>query len=159
MSVLYQSSSIILIEFCISASDVDDDGADGGTSDEDDSGSGVTSTTFSLQECMDEFRARRLRRMSNHRSIIGRDEVDAVPTTADDARLIDQNRTNKEQERKCKPCKDGFCYCFTSDSGEGGQGAATCAAAHIRSSKQSRYNHVNQVTGKLINNYFKRPYG
>lgn len=125
------------------ATDVDDDGVNDCTSNDDETESGVTSTTFSLQECMDEFRARRLRRMSTHRCIGGRDTVDAIPASIDDAHLIDQNRTNKEQERKCKPCKDGFCYCFTSDSGEGGEGPATCAMFQQQHSK--RVNTSNQV--------------
>ncbi|XP_053966268.1 uncharacterized protein LOC128868324 [Anastrepha ludens] len=99
-------------------------------------------SSFSLQECINEFRARRIRRLSTQSrevaqveelvsAFVGeKSEKKALPDPADED-LINQNRSNKEQERKCKPCRDGFCYCFTSDSGEGG-GVCDAAGASTR---------------------------
>lgn len=63
----------------------------------------ASSSSFSLQECINEFRARKAHRSSQSNQ-----------NTDDD--LINQNKSNKQNERISKPCKDGFCYCFTSDS-------------------------------------------
>ncbi|KAM7346002.1 uncharacterized protein ACRADG_012043 isoform 2-T2 [Cochliomyia hominivorax] len=100
---------------------------------------GETSTSFSLEECMNEFRARRIRRtsLSYHRHESG--VVDGIGSNKNrqettERELINQNLCNKEQERKCKPCQNGFCYCFTSDSGDGGYNFD-----NINPIKQTRY--------------------
>ncbi|XP_055839136.1 uncharacterized protein LOC129907094 isoform X2 [Episyrphus balteatus] len=67
----------------------------------------ASSSSFSLQDCINEFRARKVHRSSQSQS-------QSNPNTDDD--LINQNKSNKHSERISKPCKDGFCYCFTSDS-------------------------------------------
>ncbi|EDV36674.1 uncharacterized protein Dana_GF11828, isoform A [Drosophila ananassae] len=115
--------------------------------------SGSTSS-FSLQECIDEFRARRVRRVSgqsrdceNNNNNMTRAREEQLPRSrrATDADLINQNRSNKEQERKGKPCKDGFCYCFTSDSGD-------CASIapprdqHVRLPRRSRRSDSSKAT-------------
>lgn len=108
---------------------------------------GDTSTSFSLQECMNEFRARRISRIS---SSLNRQESEKGGANCHDTTeldLINQNLCNKEQERKCKPCKDGFCYCFTSDSGDGGN-LSVCGASrgiHMRHSRRNRRTECNQV--------------
>ncbi|XP_055918963.1 uncharacterized protein LOC129951002 [Eupeodes corollae] len=67
----------------------------------------ASSSSFSLQDCINEFRARKVHRSSQSQS-------QSNQNTDDD--LINQNKSNKHSERISKPCKDGFCYCFTSDS-------------------------------------------
>lgn len=69
----------------------------------------ASSSSFSLQDCINEFRARKVRRSSQSQS-----QSQSNQNTDDD--LINQNKSNKHSERISKPCKDGFCYCFTSDS-------------------------------------------
>lgn len=99
-----------------------------------------TTTSFSLQECMDEFRARRRRKSSV--SQVRQDTEDCrnrktlIDTTDQD--LINQNLCNKEQEKKCKPCRNGFCYCFTSDSGDGGGTFAGCVSSRVVSGRSQR---------------------
>ncbi|XP_061389433.1 uncharacterized protein LOC133324613 [Musca vetustissima] len=104
---------------------------------------GATSTSFSLEECMNEFRARRIRRISSHSRPEGENRSNGQKGhNTTDKDLINQNLSNKQQERKCKPCKDGFCYCFTSDSGDGSvgetmyrkyaQGSAKCAQINAK---------------------------
>uniref|UniRef100_A0A1B0GBQ3 Uncharacterized protein n=1 Tax=Glossina morsitans morsitans TaxID=37546 RepID=A0A1B0GBQ3_GLOMM len=116
--------------------DDDDDDSDEIVHDDD------TSTTFSLQECMDEFRARRINRISSQCRHTREGKEKLLRENLDeDLDLINENLTNKEQERKCKPCKDGFCYCFTSDSGEGG-GRGTCQA--LRQPRRNRRPDINQ---------------
>ncbi|XP_037940787.1 uncharacterized protein LOC119673801 isoform X2 [Teleopsis dalmanni] len=113
-------------------------------------------SSFSLQECINEFRARRIRRISSH----SRDVQNENPTTQvtsnvtslnnkknnkdiDDADLIKQNRSNREQERKCKPCKNGFCYCFTSDSGDGScTGLGTARGTHVRQHRRHKNEQI-----------------
>ncbi|XP_017488709.1 PREDICTED: uncharacterized protein LOC108376957 [Rhagoletis zephyria] len=123
-------------------------------------------SSFSLQECINEFRARRIRRLSTQSREVAqteelasgfateRCEKKALPDPAD-ADLISQNRSNKEQERKCKPCRNGFCYCFTSDSGEGG---GVCAAAgtraeHVRQLRRHRRSECNELSTVLPKTY------
>lgn len=86
---------------------------------EDENGSDISSS-FSLQECMKEFRARRIRRsyLNQQRQNMIRDTYGKNVKEANEIDFINQNLRNKEQERKCKPCRNGFCYCFTSDSGD-----------------------------------------
>ncbi|KAL9916409.1 uncharacterized protein ACN2A1_002690 [Glossina fuscipes fuscipes] len=116
--------------------DDDDDDSDEIVHDDD------TTTTFSLQECMDEFRARRINRISSQCRHTREGKEKLLGDNLDeDLDLINENLTNKEQERKCKPCKDGFCYCFTSDSGEGG-GRGTCQA--LRQPRRNRRSDINQ---------------
>ncbi|XP_037924420.1 uncharacterized protein LOC119660090 isoform X4 [Hermetia illucens] len=43
---------------------------------------------------------------------------------------IMQNMCNKRNERLSKPCKDGFCYCFTSDSEDFRKDPGTSAGHH-----------------------------
>ncbi|XP_030370584.1 uncharacterized protein LOC115621155 isoform X2 [Scaptodrosophila lebanonensis] len=109
--------------------------------DEDSAETGST-TSFSLQECINEFRARRIRRVSTQ----SRDQAMPAPSekcehapvsTSADADLIQQNRCNKAQERKSKPCKNGFCYCFNSDSGDCASIAPT-RESHVRQQRRSR---------------------
>ncbi|XP_017073023.1 uncharacterized protein LOC108109137 [Drosophila eugracilis] len=111
---------------------------------EDDSAESGSTSSFSLQECIDEFRARRIRRVStqsrdcetnNNNNNMPRQMPRIRRTT--DADLINQNRCNKEQERKGKPCKNGFCYCFTSDSGDCGSAVAP-RDQHVRLPRRSR---------------------
>lgn len=99
-----------------------------------------TGTSFSLEECMNEFRARRIRRVSLH----SRQDVDRVRDEnnrhdVSEVDLIHQNQCNKEHERKCKPCKDGFCYCFTSDSGDGACNAGRMSACRDIPATQTRH--------------------
>ncbi|XP_037805989.1 uncharacterized protein LOC119600043 [Lucilia sericata] len=99
---------------------------------------GDTSTSFSLQECMNEFRARRIRRtsLSQHRQDPEKSgSKSSKHQEATELDLINQNLCNKEQERKCKPCQNGFCYCFTSDSGDGG---GNLGDSHTTRGTQSR---------------------
>uniref|UniRef100_A0A1A9WQI6 PH domain-containing protein n=1 Tax=Glossina brevipalpis TaxID=37001 RepID=A0A1A9WQI6_9MUSC len=133
---------------CTSPDLLDDDDDD---DEDDDSGEIVhdddTSTTFSLQECMDEFRARRINRISSQcRHTREGKEKFLGELDYGDLDLINENLTNKEQERKCKPCKDGFCYCFTSDSGDGG-GRGTCQA--LRLPRRNRRQDLNQQVKTL----------
>ena len=115
-------------------------------------------SSFSLQECIDEFRARRIRRVSTQsREVPEHKEQQHKKHISDPAELdlINQNRSNKEQERKCKPCENGFCYCFTSDSGDGAEGycrsshgnqfsgGGNVAAARARRSRKSEISHVS----------------
>ncbi|XP_073812167.1 uncharacterized protein isoform X2 [Musca autumnalis] len=102
---------------------------------------GATSTSFSLEECMNEFRARRVRRTSTHSRQEGEKRCNNdKDVNSSDRDLINQNLSNKQQERKCKPCKDGFCYCFTSDSGDGGAGVSeTVNRKEFRGHKSSEY--------------------
>ena len=112
-------------------------------------------SSFSLQECINEFRARRIRRVSTqsreapienapHKELLKAHKQLPDPAEMD---LINQNRSNKEQERKCKPCKNGFCYCFTSDSGDAQQhaSAASCNVAGTRA-RRSRKSETSQVS-------------
>lgn len=109
-----------------------------------------TTSSFSLQECMDEFRARRRRKST---VIQNRQEVEHcknkkhfVDATEQD--LINQNLCNKLQERKCKPCRNGFCYCFTSDSGDGGGnfgGSVPSRVVTARNQRQSKRVEREQV--------------
>ncbi|XP_017040672.1 uncharacterized protein LOC108087678 [Drosophila ficusphila] len=116
---------------------------------EEDSAESGSTSSFSLQECIDEFRARRIRRVStqsrdcennnnnnnNNNTNMPRQQPRTRRTT--DADLINQNRCNKEQERKGKPCQNGFCYCFTSDSGDCGS-TAPPRDQHVRLPRRSR---------------------
>ncbi|XP_002092660.2 uncharacterized protein LOC6531873 isoform X1 [Drosophila yakuba] len=111
---------------------------------EEDSAESGSTSSFSLQECIDEFRARRIRRVStqsrdcetnNNHTNMSRQLPRVRRTT--DAELINQNRCNKEQERKGKPCQNGFCYCFTSDSGDCGS-TAPPRDQHVRLPRRSR---------------------
>ncbi|BFG06263.1 uncharacterized protein DMAD_04805 [Drosophila madeirensis] len=118
----------------------DDDDDD----EEEDSAESGSTTSFSLQECINEFRARRIRRVSTHsRDCDNNHNNNNMPgeeqpvRTAADADLINQNRCNKAQERKGKPCKNGFCYCFTSDSGDCASTAPT-RESHVRQPRRSR---------------------
>lgn len=129
-----------------------------GTDDDDDDvvNDGDTSTSFSLQECMNEFRARRIRRtsLSHHRQDIEKngDTSKNCQETAE-LELINQNLCNKEQERKCKPCQNGFCYCFTSDSGDGGVNLGNCNPirnTHTRNSRRNRRSECNQVRNTFL---------
>uniref|UniRef100_A0A0A1XNB3 Ribosomal RNA large subunit methyltransferase N n=1 Tax=Zeugodacus cucurbitae TaxID=28588 RepID=A0A0A1XNB3_ZEUCU len=128
-------------------------------------------SSFSLQECINEFRARRIRRLSTQsREVTQVDELASgiVPEKVEaktfpdpaDADLISQNRSNKEHERKCKPCRDGFCYCFTSDSGEGGGvcNAATAGtrAGHVRQVRRHRRSDCHE-SGTLIPRSYANP--
>ncbi|XP_034479735.1 uncharacterized protein LOC117785674 [Drosophila innubila] len=132
--------------------------------DEEDSAETGSTSSFSLQECINEFRARRIRRVSTHsrdREMATTAEEQKASTTAPvaatvpvsvaaDAHLINQNRCNKEQERKGKPCKNGFCYCFTSDSGD-------CASTapprdwHVRQHRRSRRSDINKTGNNNLN--------
>ncbi|KAH8272947.1 hypothetical protein KR018_012255, partial [Drosophila ironensis] len=114
-------------------------------------------SSFSLQDCIDEFRARRVRRISgqsrdcdNNQNMRHREEQEQPrhkPRQQEerDAELINQNRCNKEQERKGKPCQNGFCYCFTSDSGD-------CASIapprdqHVRLARRSRRSETSKAS-------------
>lgn len=132
------------------------------TDDDDVVNDGDTSTSFSLQECMNEFRARRIRRtsLSQHRQDIGKDGGISIKNCQENAELelINQNLCNKEQERKCKPCKNGFCYCFTSDSGDGGTNLGNCNPIRGTSTRNSRRNRrveCNQVCIILLLLAFK----
>lgn len=130
----------------------DDDVEEEEDEDEGDSAETGSTSSFSLQECINEFRARRIRRVSTHsrdrEMVTAGEDQQAAPTApvtvAADAHLINQNRCNKEQERKGKPCKNGFCYCFTSDSGD-------CASTapprdwHVRQHRRSRRSETNKV--------------
>ncbi|XP_016998753.2 uncharacterized protein [Drosophila takahashii] len=110
-----------------------------GEEEEDSAESGSTSS-FSLQECIDEFRARRIRRVSTQsRDCENNNNMPRQPRIrrSTDADLINQNRCNKEQERKGKPCQNGFCYCFTSDSGDCGS-TAPPRDQHVRLPRRSR---------------------
>ncbi|XP_026840892.1 anillin [Drosophila persimilis] len=111
---------------------------------EEDSAESGSTTSFSLQECINEFRARRIRRVStqsrdcdNNHNMPSEDQPVRVRGTSADADLINQNRCNKAQERKGKPCKNGFCYCFTSDSGDCASTAPT-RESHVRQPRRSR---------------------
>ncbi|XP_002040127.2 uncharacterized protein LOC6615756 [Drosophila sechellia] len=115
-----------------------------GEEEEEDSAESGSTSSFSLQECIDEFRARRIRRVStqsrdcetnNNHVNMSRPLPRLRRTT--DADLINQNRCNKEQERKGKPCQNGFCYCFTSDSGDCGS-TAPSRDQHVRLPRRSR---------------------
>lgn len=69
----------------------------------------------------------------------------ATTAPAADAHLINQNLCNKAQERKGKPCKNGFCYCFTSDSGDCASTAPPPRDWHVRQHKRSRRPETNKV--------------
>ncbi|XP_067632425.1 uncharacterized protein [Eurosta solidaginis] len=141
-----------------------DDYSFGATSDtedvEEEEDEANTCSSFSLQECINEFRARRIRRLSTQSREVAQTEDLAgafasercekkVLPAPGDADLINQNRSNKEQERKCKPCRDGFCYCFTSDSGEGGgvcaAAAANARALHVRQARRHRRSESHEL--------------
>lgn len=122
-------------------------------------------SSFSLQECINEFRARRIRRLSTHsREVTQVDELASgfvtekaeAKTFSDpvEADLINQNISNKEHERKCKPCRDGFCYCFTSDSGEGGgmcnAATASTRAGHVRHVRRHRRSDCQEVCKRIV---------
>nr|XP_014094838.2 uncharacterized protein LOC106620750 [Bactrocera oleae] len=128
-------------------------------------------SSFSLQECINEFRARRIRRLSTHsREVTQVDELASgfvtekaeAKTFSDpvEADLINQNISNKEHERKCKPCRDGFCYCFTSDSGEGGgmcnAATASTRAGHVRHVRRHRRSDC-QEPGTLMSRSYANP--
>ena len=110
-----------------------------------------TTTSFSLQECMDEFRARRRRKstVSQNRQVEDcKNKKYFVDVTEQD--LINQNLCNKLQERKCKPCRNGFCYCFTSDSGDGGGNFGGCVPSRVvvaRNQRHSKRVEREQVHG------------
>ncbi|EDW85603.1 uncharacterized protein Dwil_GK23171 [Drosophila willistoni] len=123
--------------------------------DEDEEEDSCSSTSFSLQECINEFRARRIRRVSTHSRDCENVHTPGPMVVPDpqiaasaDADLINQNRCNKAQERKGKPCKNGFCYCFTSDSGDCGSIIVPTRTrdSHVRHQKRSRRleSHHNQ---------------
>jgi len=127
--------------------DDNDDGEEEEDEDEEDSAESGSTSSFSLQECINEFRARRIRRVSTHsrdREMATAGEEQAAPTVAADAHLINQNRCNKAQERMGKPCKNGFCYCFTSDSGDCGS-TAPPRDWHVRQQKRSRRSESSKV--------------
>ncbi|KAH8253742.1 hypothetical protein KR032_006764, partial [Drosophila birchii] len=116
---------------------------------EDSAKSGSTSS-FSLQECIDEFRARRTRRVSTHsrdcdKKLPRNNNRESRTRRTMDADLINQNRCNKEQERKGKPCQNGFCYCFTSDSGDCGS-TAPPRDQHVRVPRRSRRSESSKAT-------------
>ncbi|KAH8299829.1 hypothetical protein KR044_006463 [Drosophila immigrans] len=119
--------------------------------DEEDSAESGSTSSFSLQECINEFRTRRTRRVSTHsrdrdrEAGGGGEERQAAPSVAADAHLINQNLCNKAQERRGKPCKNGFCYCFTSDSGDCGSTAAP-RDWHVRQHKRNRRADTNKVS-------------
>lgn len=75
-------------------------------------------SSFSLGECINEFKARRARRSLPQNK--NQDQVDKsmAANASEDIDIIIQNRSNKQNEKLYKPCKNGFCYCFTSDSDE-----------------------------------------
>ncbi|XP_017838698.1 uncharacterized protein LOC108596962 [Drosophila busckii] len=130
--------------------DYDEEGEEEDDEEEEEDGesaeSGSTSS-FSLQECINEFRARRIRRVSTHsreRDMTEQVQSAAQPAAAD-AHLINQNRCNKAQERKGKPCKNGFCYCFTSDSGDCASTAPPPREWHVRQQKRSRRTETNKA--------------
>ncbi|KAH8372058.1 hypothetical protein KR093_009876, partial [Drosophila rubida] len=114
---------------------------------EEDSAESGSTSSFSLQECINEFRTRRIRRVSTHSrdremqtATAGREQRQAA---APDTHLINQNLCNKAQERRGKPCKNGFCYCFTSDSGDCGSTTAP-RDWHVRQHKRSRRAETNK---------------
>lgn len=122
--------------------------------DEEDSAESGSTSSFSLQECINEFRARRIRRVSARsdrdmpQTVAGEEPPPKAKTTTTtttapsaDAHLINQNLCNKAQERRGKPCKNGFCYCFTSDSGD----CASTRDWHVRQHKRSRRPETNKV--------------
>ncbi|XP_033254662.1 uncharacterized protein LOC117194125 [Drosophila miranda] len=118
---------------------------------EEDSAESGSTTSFSLQECINEFRARRIRRVStqsrdcdNNHNMPGEDQPVRVRGTSADADLINQNRCNKAQERKGNTCKNGFCYCFTSDSGDCASTAPT-RESHVRQPRRSRRSESTKV--------------
>ncbi|XP_059226407.1 uncharacterized protein LOC106091731 isoform X2 [Stomoxys calcitrans] len=107
---------------------------------------GDTSSSFSLQECMDEFRARRVRRVSSQsRAEDKRGFTDISDNTEMD--LINQNLCNREQERKRKPCKNGFCYCFASDSGDSSACNRRFGTSNSRATRHYRHSVCNQDVG------------
>lgn len=134
------------------ASNADDDDDEDDEEEEEEDESGSTSS-FSLQECINEFRARRIRRVSTQSrdrdmaAAGGEDQKGATVASANttDAHLINQNLCNKAQERKGKPCKNGFCYCFTSDSGDCASTTAPPRDWHVRQQKRSRRSESNKV--------------
>ncbi|KAH8416083.1 hypothetical protein KR222_007718, partial [Zaprionus bogoriensis] len=127
--------------------------------DEEDSAESGSSSSFSLQECINEFRARRIRRVSARSDrdmpeelktaaagggVGAAGDVGATPADEADAHLINQNLCNKAQERRGKPCQNGFCYCFTSDSGDCGSTAPPPRDWHVRQHKRSRRAETNK---------------
>ncbi|KQS63051.1 uncharacterized protein Dere_GG20008, isoform B [Drosophila erecta] len=126
------------------------DEEEGEEEEEEDSAESGSTSSFSLQECIDEFRARRIRRVStqsrdcesNNNHINMSRQLPRVRRTTD-ADLINQNRCNKEQERKGKPCQNGFCYCFTSDSGDCGS-TAPPRDQHVRLPRRSRRSETSK---------------
>ncbi|KAL7736556.1 hypothetical protein ACLKA6_015200 [Drosophila palustris] len=159
MATTFAGSKYPKLQVAAAVEDADDDDEEEEEEDEDEENSAESGSTssFSLQECINEFRARRIRRVSTHsrdREMTTAGEEQAAPTVsvavaADaDAHLINQNRCNKAQERKGKPCKNGFCYCFTSDSGD-------CASTapprdwHVRQHKRSRRSENNKIGNNL----------
>jgi len=152
------------------ANDDDDDDEQEEDEDEEDSAETGSTSSFSLQECINEFRARRIRRVSTHsrdremattaeeqKATTAPVSVTVPVSVAADAHLINQNRCNKEQERKGKPCKNGFCYCFTSDSGD-------CASTapprdwHVRQHRRSRRSDINKVQPPPLFNLYMYVY-
>ncbi|KAH8373609.1 hypothetical protein KR200_003425, partial [Drosophila serrata] len=129
--------------------DDDDEGEEEQTEEEEDSGKSGSTSSFSLQECIDEFRARRTRRVSTHSrdcdNNLPRNNRETRTRRTMDADLINQNRCNKEQERKGKPCQNGFCYCFTSDSGDCGS-TAPPRDQHVRLPRRSRRSESSKAT-------------
>ncbi|XP_016977056.2 uncharacterized protein LOC108043034 [Drosophila rhopaloa] len=129
---------------------VEEEGEEQEEEEEEDSAESGSTSSFSLQECIDEFRARRIRRVStqsrdcetnNNNNNMPRQPPRTRRTT--DADLINQNRCNKEQERKGKPCQNGFCYCFTSDSGDCGS-TAPPRDQHVRLPRRSRRSETSK---------------
>ncbi|XP_030239729.1 uncharacterized protein LOC108654371 isoform X2 [Drosophila navojoa] len=135
------------------ASNADDDDDDDDEEEEEEEDESGSTSSFSLQECINEFRARRIRRVSTQSrdremSAAGGEDQKGVPVaTANttDAHLINQNLCNKAQERKGKPCKNGFCYCFTSDSGDCASTTAPPRDWHVRQQKRSRRFESNKL--------------
>ncbi|EDW60034.2 uncharacterized protein [Drosophila virilis] len=125
--------------------DDDDEEEEEEDEDEEEADESGSTSSFSLQECINEFRARRIRRVSTQSR--GEEPIDATAAApiAADTHLINQNLCNKAQERRGKPCKNGFCYCFTSDSGDCASTAPPRAAWHVRQHKRSRRSESNKV--------------
>lgn len=140
---------------CLAGNDGNYCNSDEDTEDADENvNDGDTSTSFSLQECMNEFRARRIRRtsLSQHRHETEKSDTKSGKNCQETSELdlINQNLCNKEQERKCKPCQNGFCYCFTSDSGDGGANLGGCHASRGLQTRNSRRNRRSDCTQVCI---------
>ncbi|XP_034111706.2 uncharacterized protein LOC117572739 [Drosophila albomicans] len=126
----------------------EDDGDDDEEEEEEEDEDSGSTSSFSLQDCLNEFRTRRIRRVSTHSRDAaggGEERQTAASVVAADAHLINQNLCNKAQERRGKPCKNGFCYCFTSDSGDCGSTVAP-REWHVRQHKRSRRADANKLS-------------